>query len=409
MATRYTYRPVSNADDRRGYLRLLTHCYARPDDVFDRFLGFHEKAGEVMPILIDPRSPAPGGVVAGMLRQNMGQYFGGRSVRCEGIAAVGVAPEARGAGAATEVMNRTIKALYDEKIPLSSLYPATQQLYRRSGYEQAGSRHEIRMSMWRIDSRERSLSVREWTPADEPEVRRVYNEFARGNNGALDRGPMLWHRIEMAPPNRTERARCFVVVGSGKKGAIEGYVFLNQATVPSGKHEVHVLDMGAATPRAARRLWSFLASYATIGTDLIYNCGPANPMLTLLGEQPYHMELKYFWMLRVVDVVRAIEARGYPPGYSGEFILDVTDPLIRKNSGAVLVRVRDGCASTARVRGKSSAPRIETSINGLASLYAGFLSGRQCVLAGLCSGNEVALDLVSAAFAGTASGMSDMF
>jgi predicted acetyltransferase len=263
--------------------------------------------------------------------------------------------------------------------------------------------------MWRIDSRERSLEVREWTPEDRPEVERVYREYARDNNGALDRGPMLWHRVEMAPPNRTERVRSFVVRGPGKKGSLEGYVLLNQVFVAGGKHEVYVTDLAATTPRAARRLWAFLASYATVGTDLYYYCGPTSPMLALLGEQPYHMELKYFWMLRVVDVAAALEARGYPIGYSSEFILEVTDPLIRKNTGALVVTIRDGRAATARVRGKTAAPRVAASINGLASLYAGFMSGRQCALAGLCSGDERALDLVSGAFAGTAAGMSDMF
>ena len=58
-----------------------------------------------------------------------------------GVSAVGIAPEYRGTGAASTLLGTLLRELYQEKIPLSSLYPATPPpLYRKLGYEQAISR-----------------------------------------------------------------------------------------------------------------------------------------------------------------------------------------------------------------------------------------------------------------------------
>ena len=84
-----------------------------------------------------------GDVAATLTLIRMGQFLGGRSVPLIGVGGVGVAPAHRGAGAATRLFHRFLREMRDEGAPLSVLYPATQPLYRRVGYEVAGARHEI--------------------------------------------------------------------------------------------------------------------------------------------------------------------------------------------------------------------------------------------------------------------------
>jgi len=48
-------------------------------------------------------------------------------------------------------------------------------------------------------------------PSDRDAVIALYTNFARVNDGNLDRGPMAWDRIERPPPSRTDPARAFVI------------------------------------------------------------------------------------------------------------------------------------------------------------------------------------------------------
>ena len=75
-----------------------------------------------------------GRVVGGFVAQRMGQWFGGRSVPMAAIRAVGVTPEHRAGGVASQMMRSALEETHQEGIPLSVLFPATQPVYRRPGF-----------------------------------------------------------------------------------------------------------------------------------------------------------------------------------------------------------------------------------------------------------------------------------
>ena len=88
---------------------------------------------------------ADGRVAGGLWLLPLGQWFGGRGVPMVGISLVGVAPEYRDPGAAAQLMKATVQGSHAEGVALSTLYPATQPLYRSAGYEQAGNYYELRI------------------------------------------------------------------------------------------------------------------------------------------------------------------------------------------------------------------------------------------------------------------------
>ena len=65
----------------------------------------------------------------------MAQWFGGRSVPMTGVNLVGTAPEARGRGVATRMMIAAVREMRKNGVPISTLYPAKQTLYRRAERE----------------------------------------------------------------------------------------------------------------------------------------------------------------------------------------------------------------------------------------------------------------------------------
>ncbi len=413
MSTTYDYIPITTDDHAAQYARILAHSFGRLESESTAWL---ERFGrESCRVLI-----ADGRAVAGLIAIRMGQFFGGRRIDKIGVAAVGAAPEARGRGVATELMRRCILETHEQGIPISGLYPATQKLYRAVGYEQSGHRFEVRVPLGSIGIKDYELKVRPIEEADRPRVYALYAREAQNTDGNLDRPPILWDRIERPPPSRVDPARAFVIEGDGGAGeggqrAIEGYVYLTQVMPPipnRGKHEVHVHDMLAATPRAARRLWSFLAGYATLGPDLQFYGGPTHPLLATLPEQPYRMSNMLHWMTRIVHVDKALESRGYPAGLRAALVLNVKDSLIPANSGFYLLEVNDGRATVSRpavAPPRGAAPMLTCSINGLATLYTAHLAPAALRSIGFIDGDNDAIRAAAAIFAGSTPWMSDMY
>lgn len=345
----------------------------------------------------------------------MGQYFGGRSVPTTGIAAVGVSPERRGRGAALALMLSTVRELADAGVALSTLYPATLTLYRRAGYEVAGSRYEIAvdnaalqldLTMERGRKRSRparggdaATKMRAFEDRDRIAVRRLYRSVMRHENGALDRGDYIWSRVEH-PRASTPYG---YVVHHGD--TLEGYAFLVHQQAPRAQFDVRFTDFVAKTPRANAKLWQLLANHRSLSPTTYFHGGPNMPALLRLAEHCAQVRLDTPWQIRVVDVKRALEARGYAPGLRAELHLDVTDEHLSRNHGRFVLDVADGLAQV-KSGGKG---RARLHVRSLATLYSGHHSAAQLRRMGRLEATDRDVALLSAVFAGPPPAMSDMF
>ncbi|ADO74281.1 Acetyltransferase, GNAT family [Stigmatella aurantiaca DW4/3-1] len=340
-----------------------------------------------------------GEVVAMALPIPMGQWYGGRRVAMAGIGGVGVSPSARGQGTATQLMRQVLQEMRGAGFPLSVLYPSTQTLYRRVGYEQAGSRYEIRAQIEGLDFRERTLALRPVRDADHPVLWDVYRRHAVSRHGYLDRVPFIWNRV-ISPRNET--AYGFLVEGAQ---GVEGYVYLVRRRKVELKQELVLTDFVALTPAAARRLLSFLGDHKSLALEAVWSGGPADPLLFLLQEQTYQVKLLYHWMLRVLDVPAALEARGYPEGLSGTLHLEVEDELFPENQGRFVLHVSGGEGRVER----GGEGQLRLNIRALAPLYSGFLSPEVLRSVGALAAEDATLRRAAAIFSSPPPVLPDMF
>jgi predicted acetyltransferase len=341
-----------------------------------------------------------GGTVVGQaVPIPMGQWFGGRRVAMAGIGGVGVAPSARGRGTATRLMQGVVKELRSAGFPLSVLYPATQPLYRRVGYELAGSRYEMRVPVHGLNFTERTLSLRPIKPSDHPALHEVYRRHASARNGYLDRSHFIWDRV-MNPRNET--AYGFLVEGAQ---GVEGYLYLVRRRKVDLKQELFLTDFVALTAAAAQRLLSFLGEHRSLALEVAWNGTPAEPILFLLREQDYQVKLLFHWMVRVLDVPKALEARGYPAGSSGTLHLELEDDLFPENQGRFLLEVAGGQARVSR----GGEGRVKLHVRTLAPLYTGFLSLDALRMTGAVEADDASVAVATALFSGAPPALADMF
>nr|WP_225937920.1 GNAT family N-acetyltransferase [Myxococcus sp. RHSTA-1-4] len=341
-----------------------------------------------------------GGRVAGTLVSiPMGQWYGGRDVPIIGVGGVGVSPVHRGHGTATRLMQSLLREARESGAPLSTLYPATQPLYRRVGYEHSGARYEIRVQVPAIDVQERTLSLRAIEERDEAAITACYQRMAQWRQGWLSRSPYLWARVR-AP--RAGAAHGYLVEGAS---GVEGYVYLVRKQTTGFNQELIASDLVANTPAAARRLLSFLGDHRSLAKEAVWYGGADDPLLPLLREQTYSVKLDMHWMVRVLDVAKALEARGWPVGLSGALHLEVEDDLLPENRGRFVLEVSDGVA---RVR-RGGEGRMRMHVRGLSSLYTGFLSAEALRAMGALEADDASVRAAVSLFWGPQPSIRDMF
>lgn len=342
----------------------------------------------------------------------MGHFFGGRSVPTVGIAGVAVSLEARGRGVARALMEETLREAAKKKVALSTLYPATQTLYRRVGYERAGKLCEVTVPTHLFTAPRTELVSRALVPRDSAAVEKLYAESARDRNGWLDRGSYMWSRIRKPRGKPTYGVGFFT-----KKGALEAYVhFVNARPEDSSFYTVVVKDAAATGPRGYDAIVRFLGELKSCGRNVELRAGPSDPLLMRLAEPHFDEKSLEDWMVRIVDVRAALLARGFPRFMRATLTLDVRDELLPSNHGKIQLDVADGRASVSKVAPRSKSQRQQRSadilsldIRALAPLYTGYLSATRLAALGELEGTQRAIEAADAIFSGPMPSMNEMF
>lgn len=382
---------IPDERQRTRYGHIAAHAFGFPAE---EHADWFARAGhENLRVAVDGEH-----VHGGLIVIPQGQWFGGRSVPSLGVAGVAVSPEARAGGVATKLMRDTVREARAQGFALSSLYPATVQLYRRAGYARAGARHEIVITPAAAKTGVRGRLARVDDPENDDGLRALYGRFGALRDGFLDRGPYVWGRVF-----RPRKASTEVFALHGPRG-VEGYLALgHQMGDEAG--EVIVRDFVVFDRQAAERALEALSAYGSVANEIRW-WGAAPDLLTeSVPERRHQIRTTDYWMLRVCDVERALSMRGYSPVLDLSLDLEIEDDLVAENAGRWRLRVRDGKATVER--GGDGALRLD--VRGFAALYTGFHDARTLVALGEAQGGDLELARADALFGGSPPAMRDYF
>lgn len=338
------------------------------------------------------------------------QRFGGREVPMSGIWGVGTLPEHRGTGLASGAVGRLLHEAREGGVPISALYPAILRPYRGLGFELAGTYTEHQV---RLDDLPRGASgplpIEEFdVERDLEAVRACYRRATEGDNGPIDSDhPTWWPERIMGQRLPDEHARA--VVARTPDGGVGGY-----ASFVHEKDEEGDLDVSfrlscrhlvSSSLEATASLLGYFRGFRGLGQHLRFTGPPAHPLAMLVEEQRIKPAWTFRWMLRMLDVPAALEARGYPP-VSGEAVIAVEDAQFPANRGPWRILAREGAVEVAPANGAHVRP---IPVGTLSSMYSGFLSPSDAVRLGQLDGSDPVVPLLARLFAGPAPFMYDFF
>lgn len=326
-----------------------------------------------------------------------GLFFGGERVSTGALTGVAVRPEHRPDGGFKALLHGALDELAARGAALALVHPSVQAPFRAVGFEQAGARFEVRVASRDIQVSDRDLTIRRVGPRDAGTVEALYRRHAATQPGHLDRGPVLWDAIRRPKPGPVH---AYLVAGPRE---VEGYVYMHQVPRPAyegtrrrgdGGHDLHVVDLVSLTGRAGRRLLALFADHQSLANEVVWHESPASTLTALLPERTFQLTVANYWMLRVVDVVKALTQRGYPRGVSAELHLFVRDPDRATNNASVILRVLDGRGSL-EPGGRGT---LRMGISGLAALYSGHRSAATLKASGLLEGPQDEVELAGTVF-----------
>lgn len=309
---------VHAADDAlwQEYTTLATRSYGHPVDDL-RLLRPHA----------DARVALRGDrVIAGGLGLLVDQFFGGRPVPAACLAGGCVAPEARGDRLTVRMVAERLRPLQEQGAVLATVWTASTAYARTLGWEAP-----TEVLSWSVPTVELARSVSETRDGAAFEITHgstastvvLQRGLAAQWNGAWQR-PAWWNSWQQsAHPTLTTYS--FAVPGR----APEGVLSLAVENHPGTGRTVVVYDFWAAGDQVVAAMLGFLARHGSrIPTVAFQRTGlpPAPLLLHILrragaaSAQAWHP-----WMLRVLDLGRAIRLRGWPPDLDLTLPIEITD------------------------------------------------------------------------------------
>ena len=403
-----TFRTATRADLDRV---LEIHLPSFPDErtIEERTRNFTaNRFGGIEHLVVAQRA---GEIVAQAYLFPLEAWFGGRSVRMGAIASLGVAPEVRGQGVGTAMLHHLHMASDVRGDALTMLYAFRQRFYARLGYGTTSSRRRLVIDPSSIPASWRGLArgrVRRARGEDQDAMRSAYVRSAAHTSGCLTRSDTLWNRLLAR-----ERRQFFVADRPATDGAgrVAGYVAFELVQTEEHAATKLVVDEVVADDDATRlALLGALAALRDQVVAIELEVDEDDPLERALldsdgrrhGTQHVEHDLGTIVggpMVRIEDVPRAIEARGYAAEGSLDLVVHAGEG---ETSGAgeeiaVSVRVAGGRAQVSAARGAAAA--VRTTRAGLASILFGALRPSDAVRLGLADADARTLARADAVFA----------
>ncbi|MER6245320.1 GNAT family N-acetyltransferase [Streptomyces griseorubiginosus] len=285
---------------------------------------------------------------------------GGGFVAADAISAVTVAATHRRRGLLTRMMTRDLAAAKDRGDVVATLIAAEYGIYGRYGFGPAtsGTVWTVDVTRAGLDPRGPALDGARIDLVDPDVVRKLgpelHDRVRRATPGAISRGDWWWQLHTGAVRTDPAWTEPFYALYRAADGTVEGLVAYDVddkwADTMQPSNTANVRSLIASTPAAERALWHYLCSIDWVMRVKSDWRAPDDLLPHLLPNPPaagVAMHADWMWV-RILDVVRALEARTYEG--EGELVLEVVDASGLAGGRYLLEAAPDGASCTATAR-----------------------------------------------------------
>lgn len=323
------------------------------------------------------------GVMASkMATQPFVMRWNGRDIGCGGVTSVSTLPSHRRRGYLRELMTRAFATMREREQPVAMLWASMAAIYQRFGYGIAYPQHAADFDPRTVrfndqietPGRLRMVRGQEVLPA----LRDTYTRFAAPRTLALQRNDAFWTNYRLRHWNEDDPPSLYAIYEEA--GETLGYVIydIGRERRSGPDQQVRVGELVWLTPGAHRALMQYLLAH-----DLAYSVTirlPVDDPLFHHVQEPRALNLSVSdgTLVRVVDLVPALEGRGYDT--DGAITFSLADELCPWNAGTWTLTVEGGAG---RVQRATAEPQLQLTQRALAMLAAGYTGATLLARAGI--------------------------
>ncbi len=241
--------------------------------------------------------------------------LGGRLVPAAAIATVGIAPEARGHGYASQLIEHLHEEARARGAAVSILHAFRHSFYERLGYVPVTPSVRARVAPEALPA-DRNVSLRAARKGDRKTIESIYARALPSHTGWLHRSTSMWNELFM-----NERL-CFSL--AIENGAACGYAAWSiEQEEPHAPSTVRVREIVAESPLVGRDLLSLFSRMRDQVSAVEFDLPIDSPWLHAFGDgaHPEHGtetlehpigQIAGGAMVHILDPSRALSLRGYP-------------------------------------------------------------------------------------------------
>lgn len=312
-----------------------------------------------------------GRLVAGLELIPFDAWFDGTAVGMGGIGGVASKPEHRSGGNVRGLMQSVLNEMAERGDVFSTLYPFSNQYYRKFGYEPCMRLAQVKAPLEPLRAFRQPGHAERFIPGeggtDPSPIIEIYNDFARQYNLCVDREGWRWHGLLEHDPMTSRRHAYVWYYEDGRPGA---YVIF-KAEPDRDTNEMHVKEAAWRSWDALTGLLGFMSGFASNLKTIFWELPPnLDPNLIWPECKDIKVELSHHMMNRVVNAAKALRLMKMPAG-KGSVKVSVKDDFLPVNSGIYKIDWENGEGRTRRIKG--AAADLECSAHALAQLVTGYL------------------------------------
>jgi predicted acetyltransferase len=288
---------------------------------------------------------------------------------CGGIAGVASYPEARHKGYVRHLMLAGFKEMYEQE---SMLDPFKPSFYAKFGYTTANAPYLVKAPIKHLKHTAREDTNPEWSfeRLRAVDAKDTLLGFIREIGPAQYHGFIIFKSIPDGMWKR--RVKDSVVVFVKYKGVIQAasrYRIKGERREGRWISELTVIDILWRTREARMKLFDFFATHQDQINDIIIHAPFETRVEHWFEDARLSIERKAPWMVRVIDVRKAVE--NLPATGEDIVTMEISDPDCLWNNGVFTIQSEKNCLQVNKSSGK---PVVKLSIKAFSSLVYGTLS-----------------------------------
>lgn len=332
------------------------------------------------------------------IRTGVGEH----EVKAIGLGGVTSPPEQRRRGYIRELLKATVLEARSNGVNLCLLHP-----FKNSFYAQFGWAAAMEQRLYRGDInvlkhfRLGEGSFVPMSPELTSEMQSIALRGLRGRWGVTIRTARQWK--EFLPDAKRKRHG---IIWRDKTGLGRAYVVYTMHDRGQEGRKLECHEAIACDPEARTQLLAFLANHDSQASE-VQLLVPSDAPLNLLLRDPIHSEVRQWLMLRIIDVVGALNDYALPAKLSGSCVLSIKDNWLEFNQGTFKLEASEGKLSC---QPSDQAADVTLDVGLLAQWLTRYVRPRQAAAFGLCSvQNKTALAFLDSLFSGLAPFNNDFF